>query len=545
MSPILWLLLWFAGSQAPPDAARGSIQGIVVRADAVAAAAPAQLPQARVELKPGNRSVMTDANGAFAFRSLPSGQYTITVMHDGFVLQEDRKRGITPYGLTITVDGGKDLKDIVLPMIPAPVIVGRMFDPAGDSLAGALVRAYVRQYTPLGTRLKIARKAMTNDMGEFRLFGLTFGQYFVSGGYSDRDRAAGIGKVQLSSNVAKADDGYPTLFYDGRDDISQARPALLAPGSDNGSLDLYLKEGARYLIRGQIVPPVRGISILFAPKGSDLADAAYSLHPNAAGSFEISAVSPGVYLLLATNDDTLSSDVIQVNVTDHDVDGVRIGLKETITVTGTIASEGNPRTDLSRLHLRLTRSTNEFEQKFEAPVTADGTFTIAHVPIADFDISIEPLPTGTYVKSISAQGRNLLGGNARLLPDEPLRIVLNSPLDSLPFQVTKGTNPAPGAQVILIPAPPLRRRADRYVTGYTDASGHLTLTAVPPGNYTAYAFEEIEPDSYYALANSYAAQDRLRVRSVFVVIEDPPPPQPMKPIELKLIPAEETIGGFQ
>jgi len=434
MAPLLWLLLWFVGLQTrqEPPPARGSIQGRVIRSGLIATGLPTDgLGQARVEIKPGNITVTTSAGGTFSFRNLPAGQYTISVTRDGYVLQEDPKRGITAYGMAINVEGGQELKDVVIPMIPAPVIVGRVFDPGGDPSAAALARAYVRQYTPIGTRMKNVKNTMTNDMGEFRLSGLTFGQYFVSAGYSDRDRQTAIGATLLSPNVSQADDGYPTLFYGG-EDISRASAVRLVAGADNGSLDFYLKDGPRFRIRGQVVPPVRSVRILFAPRGSDLSNAEYSVEPNAAGAFEVRAVSPGMYLLLATDNDLLSSDVITVNVTDSDIDGVRLGLSKTIKeLPGAIAWEGNPRADLSGMRIKLTRSTIEFDQKFEANVAADGTFTLEKVPLAQYDITVEPLPAAVYVKSILSGNRSVLEGNARILDGDRMRIVLATATDCL------------------------------------------------------------------------------------------------------------------
>src|SRR5262245_4228530 len=131
MVSIVWLLLLFQGLQgARPSlpAARGSIEGRIVRAGVAGAAAPQGLPDAHVELKPGNVSLATGPGGAFTFRNLAPGRYTIAFTRDGFVPQEDRKRGITTAGLIITVDAGQILKDIVLPMIPTPVITGRVVD---------------------------------------------------------------------------------------------------------------------------------------------------------------------------------------------------------------------------------------------------------------------------------------------------------------------------------------------------------------------------------------------------------------------------------
>jgi len=122
------------------------------------------------------------------FRNVAPGRYAISVSRDGFIPQEDRKRGLTVSGLSVTVAAGQTLKDITLPMVPAPALAGTVFDPHGEPLAAALVRAYQRVYTPYGTELKIVKKGMTNDLGEFRLFGLNFGACVVSAGYGDGDR---------------------------------------------------------------------------------------------------------------------------------------------------------------------------------------------------------------------------------------------------------------------------------------------------------------------------------------------------------------------
>src|SRR5262249_36136811 len=148
-----------------------------------------QLSDARVELKPGNRPIFTNATGSFSFGNLAPGQYKISVARDGFVLLPDRQHGITEEGVTIKLEAGENVKGIALPMIPAPAIEGRVFDPHGKPLATALIRAYQRQYTPSGPQVRIVKKAMTNDLGEFRLFGLNFATYFVSAGYGDHERA--------------------------------------------------------------------------------------------------------------------------------------------------------------------------------------------------------------------------------------------------------------------------------------------------------------------------------------------------------------------
>ena len=547
MVPILGLALWFAGLQGQlspqSDAAapRASIQGVVIRAGA-APGAPQQLPGARVEIRPGNRPAFTNGRGAFTFRNLAPGRYTISVVHDGFIPQEDPGRGLTVSGLRVTLAPGQILKDIVLPMIPAPVLTGSVFDPHGKPLPAALVRAYQRQYTPYGTQLRIVKTGMTNDLGEFRLFGLSFGQYFVSAGFGDRDRAVALGSGKLSANISRADNGYATLFYDGAEDISRAKAANLAPASYPGTLNIYLGDSARVKIRGQTVPPIGGTRVVLAAKGGDLTGAHYLTRPGTDGEFEIRGVSPGSYLLLATAaDGALSSDVMSLNVTGSDIDGVRLTLEETMSVQGGLLLEGSPRADLSGLDVKLARSTIEFDQRIETRAGADGAFTLDQVaPLAEYDIAVEPLPPGTYVKGIRSGGRNLLRGQSRLRPNSPLEIVLAEATDYLEVSVT-GIDPASGIQVVLLPDLLLRRRADRYITGFTGQSGDLRLTAVPPGDYTAYAFERIEPGAYYALAYAPAAYNRFRDHAVTVTVGE----RGTKAIQLRVIPAAETAGGLQ
>src|SRR5262249_49813614 len=145
---------------------------------------------------------------------------------------------------------------------------------------------------------------------------------------------------------------------------------------------------------------------------------------------EIRSVSPGAYLMLAATANGLySSDVVAVNVTDDDVEGIRLAMAETVSVSGTVSWEGNPRADLSALRVKLVRSTVEFDQTLDPYMRSNGAFTFDHVSLSEYDINVEPLPPGTYVKTIRAGGRDVLPGGARLLPGQPVQIVLATATD--------------------------------------------------------------------------------------------------------------------
>src|SRR5262249_49378013 len=175
--------------------------------------------------------------------------------------------------------------------------------------------------------------------------------------------------------------------------------------------NIYLKDSARFKIRGQALPKVPGRRIIFVPKGSDLAEEKSFLQPDANDTFEIRAVSPGSYLLLAlTADGSLCSAVVTLNITDRDIEGITLAMVPTLLVSGSLTKEGNAGANLSKSRIKFVRSPTEFDQTFDTVTAPDGTFSLDQIPFADYDVAVGPLPAGLYVKSVFAGGRSFLDG---------------------------------------------------------------------------------------------------------------------------------------
>ena len=56
-------------------------------------------------------------------------------------------------------------------------------------------------------------------------------------------------------------------------------------------------------------------------------------------------------------------------------------------------------------------------------------------------------------------------------------------------------NPMSGAQVALIPRRE-RNRSDLYRTATTDQNGRFTIRTIVPGEYKAFAWDDLEPYAY-------------------------------------------------
>ncbi|HXG56745.1 MAG TPA: carboxypeptidase-like regulatory domain-containing protein, partial [Vicinamibacterales bacterium] len=159
----------------------GRIKGRVLTADTGAPVRRAQVRISGTETMP--KLSVTDNEGRYEFRDLPGGKYTISATKSGFV-------GVQ-YGQTRPYEQGKSIElietqpidkaDITMPR--GSVISGRILDEFGDPLADATVSAMRSSWVNGKRRLQPAggRPAQTNDLGQYRIYGLPPGEYYVSG----------------------------------------------------------------------------------------------------------------------------------------------------------------------------------------------------------------------------------------------------------------------------------------------------------------------------------------------------------------------------
>src|SRR5687768_13684993 len=123
-----------------------------------------------------SRKVETDVNGRFDFADLPAGSYGLSVDPvSGFVRPQRAKEATLVEGRTA---------EMTVRLERSGAIEGRIQDENGDVMLAAEVHAVRRlafgnHTTPAVT----GASATTNDRGEFRLFNLPPGEYYVLATY--------------------------------------------------------------------------------------------------------------------------------------------------------------------------------------------------------------------------------------------------------------------------------------------------------------------------------------------------------------------------
>ena len=78
-----------------------------------------------------------------------------------------------------------------------------------------------------------------------------------------------------------------------------------------------------------------------------------------------------------------------------------------------------------------------------------------------------------------------------------MEIVLATDSGTMAARVVDGNSkPVRGAQVVLVPERE-KERADLYLSGRTDRDGTVDIKSIPPGDYSVFAAESIEENSWF------------------------------------------------
>jgi hypothetical protein len=247
---------------------------------------------------------ITDREGHFVLNKVIPGSYRLTAARNGFTKQDYGQRLRYGRGTVLTLTAGQTLKGLTIRLTPTGTISGQVRDYNGEPIAGLKAEVLRPAYDRNGKRhLQFVVSARTDDRGEYRLYWLTPGPYFVSVGQGAHDRDRSNPNEILPSS-------YATLFYPGFADPWRAAAIDVPPGVEVNGIDFALESpGKRQLhrITGRVVgagsQPFPGNVEISVTTRSD--DAPVSLsnlnhqYDRSTGTFEIRGVPPGSYMVAA------------------------------------------------------------------------------------------------------------------------------------------------------------------------------------------------------------------------------------------------------
>jgi hypothetical protein len=308
-------------------------------------------------------SASTDEKGHFEFADLAPGIYYVRAAHTGMVM-----KGAEPLNSVLVKLQAGQPQNLTVIMLPGGAITGRILNEEGEPMQNVSVAAVHYVYTVAGRRLTQAKRATTDDKGEYRLFSLKPGSYLL---LADTDRPSyleGGTNIPMGTSIGagamkKEQKIYPPTYYQNANAPDQALPIVLKPG-DETQADFALVRVAAHHITGH----VSGIT---SPKPSDkpeelrcfvTANRQGSQFPVAFtvigkdSSFDIGPVAPGKYKISAIQQEseraiTGSKDVV---VATADVTDVRIALAGgSRQLNGVVRADSDTKIDYSKLSVVL------------------------------------------------------------------------------------------------------------------------------------------------------------------------------------------------
>jgi len=494
---------------AEPPAQTATIEGRVLKAgtDEPLKKAWVTLYKVEGEQRPGGAS--TDSSGRFILKDVEPGRYQLWAQRNGYVQQAYGQRGSERFGTTLTLGPGQTLSDIVLRLVPAAVISGRVFDEDGEPVAGAIVQAMRYRYVEGKRELVPMGMDRSDDQGEYRIFGLAAGQYYVSANFMS---GRGMGQVGLAGVAGeKGEESYPPTYYPGTNDPARATPLELRAAEQVGGIDIGFIPTRAVRVRGRVFnavtgQPGRDVMIALYPResGERRFVARHDDYvQDAQGAFEIAGVTPGSYLLEAhwwTEGKDYTAR-LPLEVGTSDIEGVSVVINPGVPLSGRVRVEGEAQVKLADLHVFLDSLGEAMSYGGQdAIVKADGSFLLPNVPEGEYRINLWRMPEDCYLKSVRLGSEDALDSGFKIGAGQAggaLELVLSAAAGRIEGSVVnENQQPVPGIHVVLVPEAARRSQTRLYEETTTDQYGQFILRGITPGEYKLFAWEEMESGVY-------------------------------------------------
>lgn len=524
----------------------GRIRGRVLSADTGNPVRRAQVRLTGAEV--GIRTALTDAEGLFEFRELPAGRFAINVTKSGYVNVQYGQTRPFESGKTIDLAEAQALDRADISMPRGGVIAGRIIDEFGDPMPDTAVQALRSSWNNGRRRLQpTGRTAMTNDLGQYRLYGLPPGEYYVSATMSGSQamqveaptemvavRMAMAGATAPASSGPTS--GYAPTYYPGTTSGVEAQRLTVSVGQETHGADIALFPVRLARVSGTVInasgQPVSGTMVNIAPRSLDSTSPLFMMgnsgRTDTNGNFTITGVAPGEYTLQTRgtqviqagegrtmvftmrtdaggpyqgNDPEVGS--VPVSVTGDDVTNVMVVTAKGGRVTGQVTFDGGAKPDKVG-DMRV----------MAMPVDGDGpAMTLrggsgAVQPDGGFELGglaggrlfrLANAPAGWMVKEVRLNGQDITDTGAEFKAGETvsgLEIVLTNRLTSVTGTVAgSDSQPVTDYTVLVFADEPSlwTMPQTRHVVGVRpDQEGRFQVRNLPAGDYLAVAVEYIE-----------------------------------------------------
>ncbi|MGI8741725.1 MAG: carboxypeptidase regulatory-like domain-containing protein [Bryobacteraceae bacterium] len=452
-------------------------------------------------------SAISDAAGHFKIEDADPGRYSMIAARTGFVIQQYGAKGPSRPGTNLTLTAGQSMKDIVFKLTPQGVVTGRVVDEDGDPVAQVIMQCLRYTYNRGKKQLMPFGNANTNDLGEYRIFGLAPGRYYLSAQYQVNNFQGGY--PAASDPKKKNEEAYAPAYYPNSATVEGAAPLEVAPGAQLRGIDVALAKTRAVRVRGQLINPSgnkRQAMISLMPRNSGFMGMMGRNNARVTddkGSFELHNVVPGSYVLVAQmfNSDKPSMAKLPIEVGTSNIDGIQLTISPTQDLTGHVVVENNADTGGAVFNVYLlSKNPGPFGGGGAGQIDNNGTFTLKNLMPDAYSVNVNGMRDNLYVKSIRFGDADVTESGVDFtqgVTAGEFTIVVSAAGGQIDGTVQNDkSEPAAGAMVVLIPAPEKRENDRLYKTASTDQTGKFSIKGIVPGEYKLFAWEQVDFGAY-------------------------------------------------
>lgn len=491
----------------------------------------------RVEMRTGpnaggvtGRVVMTDGEGRYEISGLPAGVYTIIAAKPNYVRTSWGEQRSEGPGKRITLADGEKLDDINLSLKRTGVVTGRIVDEFGDAVTDVSVTAMRYQYVQGSRRLMPnGRGGGTNDIGEFRVYGLSPGQYYISATL----RNFNFGNTETADRA-----GYAATFYPGTGNVAEAQRLTVAPGQTVTGINLMLLPIQTAKISGTATDaqgkPLGGMMINVVQRlgAAMVGNMGTPVRPD--GKFTISGLTPGDYLLRLFGNTSDENATTEITVNGSDINDVQLVAMKPSTIRGRVvftpsATPAAPPKPTS-IDLGAMRDW-AIAQVVRSParIKEDGTFEITLPP---GHVLLRGAMTGPAIAAVRDNAAppwrlNRVIVNDIDVSDAGIDVPPNATIENVYVEMTNHSNEASGrvtdgdgntvrdCVVIVFAQDPARWTVQtRYLSVARPMLDDLFHVRLLPGDYYAVAMSDVETNAWTDPEFLAQARDRATKFSI-------------------------------
>jgi len=286
------------------------------------------------------RATTTNEEGRWEIRDLPAGRYQVTANKAGYVSLSYGQRRPFEQGKPLELREGQTVENVNFNLPRGSAITGRVTDEFGDPVADVMISAQRYRYFGGRRRLTpVSRPASSDDGGNFRLYGLAPGDYYLS--------AAPMG---FSFGESSGDStGYAPTYYPGTASAQQADKVTVAIGDEVSGLVFSLVPTRTAKITGTAVDsrgrPMAGAFVSVIVRQGD----SFSMSMGAGnqvredGTFTLNDVGPGEYTIQVQSlaeGPSRETATLPITVAGEDLTGIALVGTRGTAISGRVVVEG-------------------------------------------------------------------------------------------------------------------------------------------------------------------------------------------------------------